>query len=685
MSFNSGLVDLARPSMEPEPVPNNSPITTSRWIRTRMSVVAAFLMIIFGGVLYKGYNLQVIRTDEMTEMAMIQSSRDLTLQARRGGIFDRRGVALAISVEVPSVFAHPKLVQNPSSAAELLAPILSIDQSVLEKKLKAKRNYCWLSRRVTPEIAREVDRLKIKGIGLVAETRRYYPHQDLAGCTIGFVGIDDQGLSGLELEFEEKLKGDLFRAEGLRDVFGKTMVSVESETLTKLEGYSIYLTIDERIQRVVEYELESAVKASEAKQGVALVVDPWTGELLAVANYPRFDPNRYPDFRPSDWKDGALLDVYEPGSTFKAVVVAAALDRGVVNSNTWIDTEKGYLTIGRYKLHDHKRLPKMQVKDVIKYSSNIGAYKISKLVGRKTFYEYIRRFGFGSKTTILSRGESSGIVHRPQKWAEISQANIAFGNGISVSSLQMVMAYGAIANGGVLLKPQIVKSIRDKNGNVIESFEPQVRWRAIKPETAKSMTKLLQRVVQKKGTGTMAALEEFKVAGKTGTAQKVNPKTGAYDDQMWIGSFVGYVPADNPEVVILVVIDEPREVHVGGVVAAPAFANIASETLKIRGVLPADVHSGKLFAGQEKQSMVNPELVDKSKQVESNRVVVPNFSGLSAQEALQLAHVSNLQIFFDGCGVVRQQNPPVGELVNPWYPCRLTLSPRKLTHSGKVW
>jgi cell division protein FtsI (penicillin-binding protein 3) len=659
-----------------------------------MALVVAFLVIGLSAVVGRVYYLQTVEAEELNEMSTDQTSRSIEMEAKRGSILDRRGVELAVTVEVPSIFARPRQMENPRLAARRLMAHMDLSFEDLVEKLDSDRTFVWLDRQAKPSSAKAIRKLDIKGIGITTGNKRYYPLQERAGQLLGFVGIDGDGLEGLERTFDKRLSGGTFKLAGMRDARGRTLLTHDLPQFRKFEGDSVVLTIDERVQRIAEESVAEQVEKHDAKGGYAIALDVNTGEVLALANTPSFDPNRFGDYTSKDWRLRNLTDTFEPGSVIKPLVLAAALEKGTISLNSKFDTEKGRIKIGRYTIRDSSPHETLSAAEIVQVSSNIGIYKVAQTIGRKGLYQALRDFGFGSRSGIGLRGEQPGLIWPPDRWAEVSFANIAFGQGLTSTPLQVATSIATIANGGMLMQPSIVKEIRDKDGGVVEKTRPTLIRRVISPEVAKKAAWAMSLVTLEEGTGTNAALEHFTVAGKTGTAQKVNPKTRRYDPDMWVASFVGFAPAENPEIAVVVVIDEPQDTHYGGVVAAPAFKKIISEALSVRGVMPIpeeerfhfeeDGESPTAASGGFGRDEIDEDIVTlptvrvpagEDGDAEHRDGTVPDLRGLTLRQALARAQTLGTLPEIDGWGSVVSQTPSPGAPIGDDTKLTLVLSP----------
>ncbi len=551
--------------------------------RGRRYVLLALLLAGFGAILFRLVNLQVLQAAELTARADRQHQKTVALEGARGTVTDRHGKVLAMNVEVPSIFGVPTSLDSPAGAAKTLSPVLHIRREELEKKLRQEKHFVWLARKVEPEQGRRLEQLSIDGIGMVMEGRRFYPKGPLLSHVLGFVGMDGVGLEGLERRYESQLHGEKRLTVLQRDALGRTVFPKGLREQAPSAGQTLTLTIDEVIQYIAEKELEEAVDQARAKSGTIIVMEPRSGAILAMAVSPRFDPNAVASLTADRWRNRALTDTYEPGSTMKLVVAAAALEERLMMPGSMLFGENGRMTVANTTIHDHEKLGWMTFAQMIQKSSNIGAAKTGMLLGDQRLYRYLQAFGFGQRTDIDLPGEVAGLLKSPREWGRRSLASISMGQEVGVTPLQMVSAVSAIANDGVLMKPFIVSQVRDQKGQPVKEALPQVKRRVVSPATARMLTTIMEGVVTN-GTGTKAAIPGFRAAGKTGTAQKVDPRTGAYSSALSIGSFVGFVPADAPRLAMIVVIDEPQGEAWGGIVAAPVFRRVGEQVLTYMGV-----------------------------------------------------------------------------------------------------
>ena len=637
-----------------------------KWLKFRIATLLAFFLVLFIALGSRAFQLQILSSKALKALAEKQHTQALQLQPDRGIIFDRNGEKLAATIMADSVCADPSKIDNPGEVAKTLASVLSTDRALIQKKLSGAKNFCWIARRIAPEQAGRVQELGIEGIFIVKEPKRFYPSGELAGHLIGFVGADATGLEGLELKYDQQLKGNPEKLLWTRDAKGKKLYPrVEKPEAVQKEHYNLVLTIDSRIQHLVESHLKAAVKAKGAQGGFAIVMDPRTGEILALANEMGFDPNTFSTVNPATGKNKAITDCFDPGSTFKPFLAAAALEEGVVKETDRFDCENGNYTVADRVIHEaqRKRHGVLSFRDILKYSSNIGSVKVGERLGKEKFYQYIRSFGFGVKTGIDLPGEVSGLLRPVEKWTRVDAATIAFGQGISVTAIQLITALSAIANQGVLMKPFVVRGLMDRKGKFVQTYHPTVVRRIISPETAKRLTHIMTDVVgAEDGTGKHARIVNIAVAGKTGTSQKFDFARHVYSNERVKTSFMGFFPADDPQVAILVILDEPQRDRWGGVAAAPVFREIGEQILtrfktNIRNPIQDEEKPGvdmkvKLASAPALQA------VQATMEVDDTRI--PDFRGMSIREVLRKSKEKGLDVQIIGSGWATEQKPAAG-------------------------
>ena len=545
--------------------------------------VALFWMVaVFGRLSY----LQLFRHGEYLARAQRQQQRTIEITPKRGTIYDRNRKPLAMSIPVDSAFGVPSEIVDEQLAARLLSGVVGKPQEELEARFESSRSFVWIARKLPPEKAEAITALNLKGIYLQKENQRFYPKRDLAAHVLGFVDLDEKGLGGIEHELDNQIRGESGKIVVMEDARKRWFDGSQA----KLEaGADVLLTLDEKIQYLAERELDQAIAHTHATAGTAVVMNPNTGEILALANWPTFNPNRASDAKAEARMDRAVSALYEPGSTFKLITLAAAFNEGITRPSEVFDCENGSVLVAGHRIHDHKRFAMLNVSQILALSSDVGAIKIALRLQAPRFYDYIRAFGFGTPTGVDLPGESRGLLRPLENWGSFSIGSISMGQEIGVTPIQLIAAVSAIANGGLLYKPHVVAQLQ-RAGHVLPADEvlaPMEPKRVIRPETAATMRRLMEGVVLE-GTGTKAHLDGWTSAGKTGSAQKTDPSTGRYSRTQFIASFTGFAPINNPAVAILVSLDSPVGQHEGGEVAAPVFKRIAEEVLTYLDV-PRDV------------------------------------------------------------------------------------------------
>jgi cell division protein FtsI (penicillin-binding protein 3) len=695
-----------------KPAPLQVPVSDEkrrRWVRLRMGILCGLLALSLGLVVSGGWDLMIGDGAAWRELAESQRQRRLHVAPKRGGVYDRNGSALAVSVEVPSVSmdAVELLRGVPSQqvpvvardAANRIAAVLGIDAAQVERRILAKHRFAWLKRQISAEEADKIralsedpaDEKRIHGLVVEGEGRRYYPRRELAGPMLGFVAPDGEGKDGLEYALNDDLKGNAEQLKGLRDRSGRLLFSDGIEDDRAFAGHNIYLTIDQGIQYVAEHELQAAARTFEAAGGSVVVVNPNTGEILALASFPSFNPNDYTDSQPDQRRDRAMSDVFEPGSSMKMFTVAAGLTDGVITPTQKMYCEKGVMQIDNVTIRDTHPSEWLTIPQILAISSNICAAKIGLGMGESKLYEAFRRFGFGQESGLPFPGEAQGTLRpRSRPWVQVETASAAFGQGIGVTNVQMAMAAAAIANGGELMEPLLVRKVTTSTGEVVREVSPHVRRRVISKDVARAVSEMLVAVTEGEGTGVEAAIDGYRVAGKTATAQKTDPKTGRYSIDKYIASFVGFVPAEKPVVAIAVTVDEPMVEHAGGAVAAPIFRHVAQMALKLAGLTPktadhtdvavlartpdpANIAYEALREAQGKKPAVQEVLP--SGPVPAGKIRIPNLTGVPARQGLKQMIELGLVPHIKGSGLIVTQQPPPGSVVDGKSEVLLVLEP----------
>lgn len=644
--------------------------TKEKWSRIRIRIIGSLFAVFFVITSFRAFYLQILKKDDWTRIAERQHQKIVPLTPARGTIYDSSGAALAVSIEMDSCYAEPVFIDDSSDVAAKLAPVIGMTREALQRKLSGKKGFVWLRRQITPDLTRKIRDLNIAGIGFVKESRRFYPNSEVASHVIGFTGLDPQGLEGIELKYNTEILGNTGYLVTERDALGRDIALMDKVVQKSSKGYNITLTLDKNIQYVAEKELAKAVAESRAAGGMALVMDPQTGKVLAMASYPNFNPNAFRGYSHDALRNRVIADTFEPGSTMKVFLIASAMDARIVGPNDTFNCENGNYAIGGRVIHDTHKYGNLRVSEILKYSSNIGSAKIGSRLGAERLLASLKNYGFGEKTGIDLPGEVSGYLRDRSRWYPIDLATISFGQGLSISSLQLVTALSAIANGGLLMKPYLVEKITDDAGTVIRQFAPVVRRRVNSAQTSQTMTKMMESVTSEGGTGLNAVVDGYLVAGKTGTAQKVDPMTKCYSATKRTASFVGFVPADRPRLTILVLIDEPKTSSYGGVVAAPAFREIAHQSLCYLKVPPNIPLKAKSKTAENVNS--SAALDDRAPAAAEGVIdevagggIMPNFRGMSIRQVMQYMEKNSLNVKILGSGRAVEQNPQPGQQIAP--------------------
>jgi cell division protein FtsI (penicillin-binding protein 3) len=648
------------------------------WFKVRIFLISCFLSVCFLLIVLRMFQLQVLKKEKLHQMATAQQRVNVPLVPKRGIICDRKGNELAVSIEVESVCADPRNIKDVEKTVHELSAILRADARELKQVLKSRDPFEWIQRKVSSKESEQIRDLRLPGIHFLKENQRFYPNAPLAAHLIGFVSLDSKGLEGVEFQYDQLLNGKKNVQIMERDALGRQIAVGEGPFQKEDHQRNIFLTLDKHIQHVAETELNRAVQKWRAKGGMIIALDPMTGKVLAMATAPSFDPNQFLEYRPKTWRNAAIADTFEPGSLFKTFLAAAALEDKIVRPTDSFDCENGSYKVYDRTIHDHSKHGWLTFREIIKFSSNIGVSKVGEKLGKDRLYKYICAFGFGEKTRIGLPGESKGILRHPRYWSPVTVDTVSFGQGISVTGIQLATALGSIANGGFLMKPFVVERILDEKGAVVQSFEPEKVRRVISEETAKTMITLLKGTTEKGGTGEGAVPPGYEVAGKTGTAQKVDGLLGGYADGRYWSGFMGLAPAEAPKIVLLVAIDEPQGNNYGGIVAAPVFRAVMEKVLPYLNIHP----KGTVIVKHEIDSSSHNGTSTREPLFEEGKIgkaaakeVMPDLMGLPVRSALTRIEGKGLIIKVSGKGKVVDQSPKPGTIVEKGEFCFLKLQP----------
>lgn len=681
------------------------------WIRRRIALLCGLMAVGLGGIVSSAYQVQIEDGPAWREMAEKQRQRRLHLDPKRGTIYDRNGNVLAVSVDVPSVSADvAEMLRGIDDvaaqqvflrdAATRIAQTLSLDANEVLRKLTNKPRFVWLKRQITGDESAQIrdlgdpkkQRQPLRGLAVEGEGHRYYPGRELAGAVLGFVAPDGQGKDGIELSMDEELRGHAEEVRGVRDRNGRLLFSEGVTDERAIAGHDVQLTLDIGIQHVVERELGAAQRTYETKGGALVVVDPNTGDILALASTPGYNPNDYKDSDVDARRDRAVSDRFEPGSVMKIFTVSGALAAGTLRPTDTIFCENGSFRVGSVTIHDTHPAEWLAPTQILAKSSNIGALKIGLSLGEQGLYSALRRFGFGEVTGLPLPGEASGVLRpRGRPWFEVETANAAFGQGISVTSVQLAMAMAAVANNGRLLEPVLVRKVTDARGATVREGTTRVRREVIPPGVARTLAQMLTAVAEEGGTGVEAAVSGYRVAGKTATAQKADPATGRYSVDKYTSSFVGFLPAERPRLVIAVVLDEPMIGKYGGDLAGPVFRRVAEESLRLLGVSPT--HAAAKLSGVSRaddpgeatrQAFRAPAgalplggepQATSAAAPQTGAVRVPDGTSMGARDAVRAFLGAGLVPQIEGTGRLTKQLPSAGTAVQRGATVRLYFEP----------
>jgi len=694
----------------------------------RMNIVIVLTLIFWVILIIRLIQIQLISKGKYTAMAKNQYLQEVRLETERGVIYDRNLQCMAINEPALSIGVDLNKIGNPKMAADKLNPILKKSETTLYRHFLSGRSFIWLDRNVDKTLVDEVMALKIPGIHALSETKRVYPYKHVAAQVIGFTDVDEQGLSGVEYAFDEQLRGVPGLMVMQKDAHGQKITEVSYPTRPARAGKNVITTINYIYQSIVEEELRQSINSFGADGGIVVMINPKTGEVLAMASEPGFDCNKAGKYSPDRWRNRAITDVFEPGSTFKIVLKSTVLEEGIKKVDDVIDCENGRYKVFDNIVEDYQPYHQLSVGDILVKSSNIGMVKLSLQTDRKLIYKYARNFGFGIPTGIELGGEIGGELKNPVEWSESTPAAMAMGYEVAVTPLQLAMAYAVIANGGFLLKPKIVLAVREGLPEKSTNVQPEVTRRVISDSNAATMRHLLEQVVER-GTGTKARVSGVRICGKTGTAHKYEPNTRGYSEDEFIASFVGFFPADDPQILICTMLDNPRTTYWGGEVAAPTFKRIVQRLINVDSRLAhrqqaeptnvprngngrANLHLTKLpdFTNcrvEETQKMLTQlgleaeykntgevvanqtpapgtpfndstkvqfTLLKINKDIIGSRTT-PRVIGLSLRDAINRLMLANIRVVVKGSGKVIRQHPKPGERIKAGSHCVLECQP----------
>ena len=693
---------------------------------TRQKLVMLLVVVLWISMAVKVGIIQLIDHDQLFEKAQKQRKKIVKVKSSRGDIYDRNGVQLSMNIESTSFGIRPKNYKESEDidvTVAILTEATGINSQQIKKKLTSKEGFQWLVRQAESPVLKKLDNIHLGCIEKITELKRYYPFGKIAAQVIGYTDIDGKGIEGCEFFFNDELSGRDGRSIEYRDAKRRVTPSLDKPLIGTQHGLDVVLTLDWRIQEIAEEELEEGIDKWKADSGGVLVLNTETGEILAMANVPRFDPNDAAYFNPVYFepkfrKNRLVTDMVEPGSTFKIVTFIEALESGIINENDEIDCYNGKMRIGRHIINDTHKLGIIPVSDVLIHSSNIGTVQIAEKVGKQKLYERARLLGFGEVTGFDFPDESPGKLINPVKWSKLSLPTISFGQGIAASPLQMSMAYAAVANGGFLLSPRIIKEIKGNGSRPGRKMKEKKIRRAMKSVTAERMTELLCKVVEE-GSGKFAEIQNVRIAGKTGTAQRIKEGVKGYVPGLYISSFVGFIVDRNPRILCFVMVDSPRGIYYGSQVAAPIFKNIMNRILNLSNNPWSDMIAKNTGIESSDNTAILPDMkginIDKAvkklieiglnpvvigdstvvaKQLplsgaelnkgtkvtlyssaitgeKSSRIRVPNLKGKSMRDAVQHLVQSNLAVVIEGSGVVKSQYPVAGTLVKYGTKCTI--------------
>jgi len=554
----------------------------------RVRFIQIFFITILTLIGLRAFDLQIIKSDQIISRAHKRFDHTAQLSPYRGTIYDNSGQPLAISLDVKSIAANPRLIKDPARAASKIARILDIDRGCLLKRLRSDKYFAWIKRHATPDEVKAVKALDMSGIGFYDEAKRFYPESEALANLLGIVGIDGQGLEGLELVYDHTLKGQSRHIEINKDGRGRIIYARGLPADEAKDGNALWLTIDRRLQYIAFCELKKTVQANNARSGFIIITNPTTGEIHAMTSYPSFDPNRSSYRDMSGHKNRAIVDLFEPGSVIKPMWVSWGLEHDFFKSSQLIFCENGRFKFHRAVIHDHEKYGWLPIRDIIKFSSNIGIAKLVDPIDAPNMYSCLKAFGLITPTGIDFPGEPGGLARDPDTWTSVDKATISFGQGIAVTGIQLITSFNALINGGMLMKPLLIDRITDTAGKEINCFRPTIQRKVVSGDISTEVLGMLKSVASEGGTAEAAIMKNYQVFGKTGTAQKIDPLTGTYSKSAYISTFAGGIidSRGRPRLSMIISIDEPKPNYYASVVACPVFKKIAYQCVNIMDIRP---------------------------------------------------------------------------------------------------
>ncbi|MBU1153368.1 PASTA domain-containing protein [bacterium] len=643
--------------------------------KIRILIFFVIIFSLFGGIIFRLGYLQLLQNKKMAKLAISNYLKKESIDLERGIIYDRNMKELVVSIETDSLYAHPQKVILKDQVAALLSPLLEMPKEEILEKLYKDSPFVWLKRKLNKDIPKKIEQLNLNGLGFIKEYKRFYPKQELASQLIGFVGLDNQGLEGIELYFDQQLRETGKKVEITKDALGRA-ISLKKGLPQVFSGFNMVLTIEEVFQNICEEELKEICKNSQAISGTIIIMDPKNGEILSLANYPSFNPNYAANSSSCLWRNRAITDTFEPGSTFKIFTAATVLINRVVTSHDFFECQGNTEIAGR-KIRCHESHGRLTFEEVIANSCNVGTIKSAMRLNKYDFYHCLKKFGFNNYTGINLPGERKGILLPPRRWSKLTLANFAIGQGITTTAIQLTAAVCSVANGGFLMKPLIVKKIINSRNEIIKEYQPTCIRRTIPPNVVKYLTSILQKAVSE-GTGKKAKVMDYPIAGKTGTAQKVDPVTGTYTRNKFLASFIGYLPADNPRLLISIFINEPKGLYYGGEVAAPVFRKIVEKILAYKKPYFLDKDPSYEYVRATKDNLSSLREKDNLPLINDslNEYIMPDVHGKSMRMAWKILSSYQVKLKFYGRGVVESSIPNSGEKLVPGQEIKIWCSPK---------